>query len=275
MRRGTPTELAHRLNEPPPEGPQRFERILEQLGSDVLPFISNNDHPGYFAYVPGAGIWPGALGDLIASACNLKVSSWVQAAGPSQVELVVLGWFKQWIGYPEQAAGVLVSGGSAANLTALACGSRKPAPLRRSRSGSGSPAANGERRRSAASAPAWRHAALGQMVGRATAGAAAFHDAVALQRPQPLRQQAARDTWSTLEELPERLAAAQEVADDDRCPPLGVDLGAAGDRAVLAVALHGPSIARLPPPGSPVRGLRSHPLPCGATDPNRNQRCGT
>jgi glutamate/tyrosine decarboxylase-like PLP-dependent enzyme len=34
---------------------------------------------------------------------------------------VVLGWFKQWIGYPGEAAGVLVSGGSAANLTALAC----------------------------------------------------------------------------------------------------------------------------------------------------------
>ena len=121
LRRGTPTELAHRLNGSPPEGPQSFERILEQLSTDVLPFISNNDHPGYFAYVPGAGTWPGALGDLIASACNLEVSSWVQAAGPSQVELVVLGWFKQWIGYPEEAAGVLVSGGSAANLTALAC----------------------------------------------------------------------------------------------------------------------------------------------------------
>ena len=121
LRRGTPTELAHRLNGSPPEGPQSFERILEQLSTDVLPFISNNDHPGYFAYVPGAGTWPGVLGDLIASACNLEVSSWVQAAGPSQVELVVLGWFKQWIGYPEEAAGVLVSGGSAANLTALAC----------------------------------------------------------------------------------------------------------------------------------------------------------
>jgi glutamate/tyrosine decarboxylase-like PLP-dependent enzyme len=34
---------------------------------------------------------------------------------------VVLDWFRQWVGYPEEAAGVLVSGGSAANLTALAC----------------------------------------------------------------------------------------------------------------------------------------------------------
>jgi glutamate/tyrosine decarboxylase-like PLP-dependent enzyme len=37
------------------------------------------------------------------------------------VELEVLDWFRRWIGYPESAEGVLVSGGSAANLTAMAC----------------------------------------------------------------------------------------------------------------------------------------------------------
>jgi aromatic-L-amino-acid decarboxylase len=121
LRRGTPTELARRLNGPPPQGPEGFERILEQLGTDVLPFLSLNDHPAFFAYIPGCGTWPGVLGDLVASACNIEASSWVQAAGPSQLELVVLGWFEQWVGYPEEAAGVLVSGGSAANLTALAC----------------------------------------------------------------------------------------------------------------------------------------------------------
>jgi aromatic-L-amino-acid/L-tryptophan decarboxylase len=99
LRRGTPADLARRLGGPPPEGPQTFERILEQLGTDVLPFMSLNDHPGYFAYVPGCGTWPGVMGDLIASACNIETSSWVQAAGPSEVELVVLGWFKEWIGY--------------------------------------------------------------------------------------------------------------------------------------------------------------------------------
>ena len=45
--------------------------------------------------------------------------------GPSALELVVLDWFRQWVGYPEQAQGVLVSGGSAANLTALACAREK------------------------------------------------------------------------------------------------------------------------------------------------------
>src|SRR5439155_1622055 len=47
--------------------------------------------------------------------------SWSLSSGPSQLERVVLGWFKQWIGYPSDAAGVLTSGGSAANMTALAC----------------------------------------------------------------------------------------------------------------------------------------------------------
>ena len=42
-------------------------------------------------------------------------------SGPSQLELTVLDWFRDWIGYPRTSAGVLVSGGSAANLTAIAC----------------------------------------------------------------------------------------------------------------------------------------------------------
>src|SRR5206468_111344 len=78
-------------------------------------------HPGYFAFIPASSTFPGALGDLIASALDIDVGSWMSAAGPSQVELVVLDWFKGWIGYPAQAAGILVSGGSAANVTALAC----------------------------------------------------------------------------------------------------------------------------------------------------------
>src|SRR6185503_10048353 len=78
-------------------------------------------HPGYFAYIPGSGTWPSALGELIASGLNLDVGPWVLAAGPSQLVVVVLDWFKQWIGYSSDAGGVLTSGGSAANMTALAC----------------------------------------------------------------------------------------------------------------------------------------------------------
>jgi aromatic-L-amino-acid/L-tryptophan decarboxylase len=121
LQRAAPAEMRRRLEGPPPKEPQPFERILEGLERDVLPFASRDGHPGFFGFVPFAGTWPGALGDLIASACNLYVGSWMESAGPSQIELEVLGWFKDWIGYPKDAAGSLVSGGSAGNLTALAC----------------------------------------------------------------------------------------------------------------------------------------------------------
>ena len=117
----SPEELAARLQEHAPEEPRPFDQLLARLEADVLPFMARNEHPGYFAYIPGCGTWPSALGDLIASGLNLDVGSWGLSAGPSQLEIVVLDWFKEWIGYPADAGGVLTSGGSAANMTALAC----------------------------------------------------------------------------------------------------------------------------------------------------------
>ena len=121
LRRGSPAQMADRIGGPPPLEGQPFEDILDGLRDDVLAFTSRVDHPRFFAFIPSSGTWPSALGDFVASACNIYAGSWMESAGPSQVELEVLGWFKQWIGYPESAAGTLLTGGSAANLTALAC----------------------------------------------------------------------------------------------------------------------------------------------------------
>jgi aromatic-L-amino-acid/L-tryptophan decarboxylase len=110
-----------RLATSPPDGPQEFDDLLRRLDEDVLPYVGHFDHPRFFGYIPGAGTWPAALGDLIAAATNIDAGSWREAVGPSTLELVVIDWFRDWIGYPESAGGVLVNGGSAANLTAIAC----------------------------------------------------------------------------------------------------------------------------------------------------------
>lgn len=123
-------ELLRRLGGPPTEEPLGFDAALERLERDVLPFAMRNDHPGFFGFIPTSPTWPGALGDLIGSALAIDASSWAEAAGPSAVEVTVLRWFANWIGYPEEALGVLVSGGSAANLTALACARERVAPER-------------------------------------------------------------------------------------------------------------------------------------------------
>ena len=113
--------MRERLAAQPSSGPRDFAELLRVLDEDVLPFVGHFDHPRFFGYIPGAGTWPAALGDLIAAATMIDAGSWREAAGPSALELSVLDWFRDWVEYPEAAAGVLVSGGSAANLTAIAC----------------------------------------------------------------------------------------------------------------------------------------------------------
>jgi glutamate/tyrosine decarboxylase-like PLP-dependent enzyme len=121
LRRATQAELRERLGGVAPEEGEAFEQVLERLERDVVPYRSRGEHPRFFAFIPFAGTWPGALGDFVASALNVYAGSWMEAAGPSAVELEVVDWFKDWVGYPADAAGTLVSGGSIANLTALAC----------------------------------------------------------------------------------------------------------------------------------------------------------
>jgi aromatic-L-amino-acid/L-tryptophan decarboxylase len=114
-------DLRERLSSPPPEAPLPFDEALAALERDVLPFVARLGHPGYLAFIPGEGTWAGALGDLIASALNVDTCWWIGAPGPTALELVVIDWFKDWVGYPAEASGLLTSGGSASNMTALAC----------------------------------------------------------------------------------------------------------------------------------------------------------
>jgi glutamate/tyrosine decarboxylase-like PLP-dependent enzyme len=121
LTRASAAEMRERLHGPAPEAGTDFEAMLTVLERDVLPYRGRVDHPAYFAFIPGSSTWPGALGDFLASALNVYAGCWMESSGPSQVELQVLDWFKEWIGYPADAAGILLSGGSGANMTALAC----------------------------------------------------------------------------------------------------------------------------------------------------------
>jgi glutamate/tyrosine decarboxylase-like PLP-dependent enzyme len=121
LRRATPSEMRARLSQPLPAEGTPFDELLTTLAADVLPYGSRVSHPSFFAFIPGSGTWPGALGDLVASAANVYAGSWMESAGVSQLELEVVRWFADWLGLPATSGGLLVSGGSAANMTALAC----------------------------------------------------------------------------------------------------------------------------------------------------------
>lgn len=96
-----------------------FDTLLATLRDRVFPHAAREPHPGFIAYVPSCPTFPAVLGDWLATGFNFFAGVWPVAAGPNEIELVVLDWFRQWLGMPEGTSGLLTSGGSAANLTAM------------------------------------------------------------------------------------------------------------------------------------------------------------
>lgn len=121
--KGDPAALLKKLHEPAPEQGVEFEAVLDQLERDVLANTMHVNHPRFFAYVPGPGNFVGVLADAIISGYNVFAGTWVSGSGPAVVELTVLDWLREMCGLPQGAGGLFVSGGSMANLTALAVAS--------------------------------------------------------------------------------------------------------------------------------------------------------
>lgn len=119
-RLATRSEMETRLREPLPWEGEDIESLLGRFWRDIEPFAGKIDHPRFFAFIPSSPTFASVLGDWLATGCNFFQGTWIESAGPSEVELVVLGWLKEGLGLAEETSGVLTSGGSVANLIGLA-----------------------------------------------------------------------------------------------------------------------------------------------------------
>jgi aromatic-L-amino-acid/L-tryptophan decarboxylase len=115
----SPAEMRQLFDEPPPEAAQSFDAVFRRFQEQIVPNGYYCNHPRFLAFVPGAPCMPSMLGDWLASAINFFCGVWLEAPAATQIELTVLGWFAQILGYPSSFRGILTSGGSEANLTAM------------------------------------------------------------------------------------------------------------------------------------------------------------
>ena len=104
---------------PAPEQGVAFDDILAFLQARVFPNHAREPHPHFMGYIPSSPTFPAVLGDWLATGYNFFAGVWSVASGPNEIELVVLDWFRQWLGMPEGTSGLITSGGSTATLTAL------------------------------------------------------------------------------------------------------------------------------------------------------------
>jgi len=97
-----------------------FASLLKVFRDKIVPFSRQNPHPRMFGYVQSPGTPIGAFADLLASTLNSNLTIWRSAPAPVELERLTIDWIRQILGFDPQAGGLFVSGGSMANLAALA-----------------------------------------------------------------------------------------------------------------------------------------------------------
>ena len=114
-----PAEVRAVVREPAaPQAGSSRPRSTKDFQETVLPYPVGNIHPRFWGWVNGTGTPFGMLAELLAAGMNANCGSFDQA--PTLVERQVINWSKEMLGYPRDASGLLVSGGSMANFVGLA-----------------------------------------------------------------------------------------------------------------------------------------------------------
>ncbi len=106
------------FDEPVPEDGRPFDEVLAFAREHILPFPMGNSHPRFYGFINATADPVGITADYLAAAMNSNC--WGGDHAAIHVEHRVMHWLAELLGYPPEAEGILVSGGSMANFTALA-----------------------------------------------------------------------------------------------------------------------------------------------------------
>ena len=115
-----PGQIKNHFNQSVPLDPQPPEEIYEEFLEHILPYPVGNIHPRFWGWVLGPGTTFGALAEMLTATMNIGATGGLAYHSANYVEIQVIDWFKEMLGFPSSASGLLTSGCSAANLIGLA-----------------------------------------------------------------------------------------------------------------------------------------------------------
>lgn len=91
--------------------------LLRDATHQLMEHSLFNSHPRFYGYISSGAAPIGVLAEFLAAAINANVGAWKLAPAATEIEAQVVRWIAQFIGYPIDCGGLLVSGGNMANLT--------------------------------------------------------------------------------------------------------------------------------------------------------------
>ena len=114
-----PAEIVAAFDEPLPEDGEDPASVLDAVEERVLPYATHNPSPRYFGFVMGSGTPLAPLAEAVAATVNMNAGGWHPAPSGTEVERRCVRWLAEAVGYPADTGGLLTSGGTMANVTAL------------------------------------------------------------------------------------------------------------------------------------------------------------
>jgi len=107
-----------RIRSDAPETGTGFDELIDQVGLGARKAF-NPAGPGYMAFIPGGGLFAASVADFVSLSVNRFVNLWNPAPVFAAMEADVIRWLCEIFGYPVEARGILTSGGSMSNLSAI------------------------------------------------------------------------------------------------------------------------------------------------------------
>jgi len=116
-----PSEVSTAIgHEPLPTAPQGAEQVYAEFLAHVLPYSAGNRHPRFWGWMKSNGTPLGMMADMLAAGMNVNAVGMHQSA--TLVELQVIKWLAEVMGFPAGSSGIMASGGTMANVIGLAVG---------------------------------------------------------------------------------------------------------------------------------------------------------
>ncbi|WBX72685.1 aminotransferase class I/II-fold pyridoxal phosphate-dependent enzyme [Tenacibaculum pacificus] len=121
----TRKEMDHLFLQEAPDKGMKANDVLDFVIDNVIPNSTVISHPKAYSFVPGPSNFISTMADSLATGFNIFSGGWVVSPAAAELEIVTMNWLLKMYDFPvEKGGGIFTSGGSMANLTALATARR-------------------------------------------------------------------------------------------------------------------------------------------------------
>ncbi|NAY92339.1 aminotransferase class V-fold PLP-dependent enzyme [Muricauda sp. JGD-17] len=122
---GSREEMDSLFLEEAPEKGMEPNQVLDFVLEKVMTNSTNLSHPKAYSFVPGPSNYVSVMADALATGYNIFSGGWVASPAAAELEIITIQWLLKLFGFPKKkGGGIFTSGGSMANLTALATARR-------------------------------------------------------------------------------------------------------------------------------------------------------